>query len=29
MSRFLLTTAVILTAEGAVWAIGRIVGALI
>lgn len=29
MSRFLLTTAAILTAEGFLWAAGRIIGALI
>lgn len=29
MSRFLLVTAAILTAEGALWAAGRIIGALI
>jgi len=29
MSRFLLVTAAVLTAEGALWAAGRIIGALI
>lgn len=29
MTRFLLVTAAILTAEGALWAAGRIIGALI